>query len=86
MSETTHNKEGFTVGYYLRIFQSFLMTILKNQNICIYNYLLLLLLSRYFRESEYNFYTYIPSLSIFGMRIKGGLKKEARHTIIFTIK
>ena len=84
MSETTHNKEGFTVGYYLRKFQSFLMTILKNQNI--YIPICLLLLSRYFRQSEYNFYIYIPSLSIFGMRIKGGLKKEARHTIIFTIK
>ena len=81
MSETTHNKEGFTVGYYLRKFQRFLMTILKNQNIYTY-----MLISRYFRQSEYNFYIYIPSLSIFGMRIKGGLKKEARHTIIFTIK
>ena len=83
MSETTHNKEGFTVGYYLRKFQSFLMTILKNQNIYTY---MLIVISRYFRQSEYNFYIYIPSLSIFGMRIKGGLKKEARHTIIFTIK
>ena len=83
MSETTHNKEGFTVGYYLRKFQSFLMTILKNQNIYTY---MLIVISRYFSQSEYNCYIYIPSLSIFGMRIKGGLKKEARHTIIFTIK
>ena len=72
MSETTHNKEGFTVGYYLRKLQSFLMTILKNQKIYSIGILIL------DRVSTIFIYTYPVSLSL-GWGLKGFKKRSQAH-------